>query len=129
MRDFRTPESWEETNYKRVADAIVRATPDHEDQVQLAAIGSFESGFYTQALGKLGEVGVWQLMPQKGHPIPRSLVGQAREALRRWKEQGRCGYTGETNRRDGTCPLADHRYLRAFLWSYKHPFESTLAAK
>lgn len=108
------------TEYRAVAEAIVQATPDPEDEVQLAAIASLESGYATNARGRLGEIGAWQLMPWR--PVPRTLAGQAKEALWRWKAQGRCGYTGEAGRKDGKCPLADNRYLRALLYSREHPF-------
>jgi hypothetical protein len=109
--------------YTEVAKAIVEATPNPEDEIQLASIGSFESGYATHAWSKdgLGCYGVWQICPFPRLPIPRTLTGQAREALRRWNI-GRCFYTGEANRRDGRCPLADERYFRALDYSRKHPF-------
>ena len=112
------PRDWQRHDYDLIAQAIVDATPDPEDEIQLAAIASYESRFAVHAVGKLHEQGPWQLLGR----VPPTLTGQAKEALRRWKTQGRCSYTGEANRADGKCPLADHRYLRARLWSYQHPF-------
>jgi hypothetical protein len=111
--------------YRAVAEAIVTGAPDPTgiDEVQLASIGSFESGYATHAWSKdgLGCYGVWQICPFPRLPIPRTLTGQAREALRRWNI-GRCFYTGEANRRDGRCPLADERYFRALDYVTAHPF-------
>jgi hypothetical protein len=113
---------WRAAEYHKVAEAIVDATPDPEEEIQLAAIGSLESGYSVSARGKLGEIGVWQHLPMKGFPVPKSLVGQAKLAVYKWFKMGRCSYTGESNRADHKCPLADNRYLRAFDYSRTHPF-------
>lgn len=110
------------TRYVLIADAIVHATNDPEDAVQLASITSFESRFAIEATGKRGERGPWQLMA----PAPVALRDQAKEALRRWKVQGACGYTGEATVQNQTdlskCPLARHRIERAQRWLDAHPF-------
>jgi hypothetical protein len=123
-----------QSQYADVAEALVTGTDESpDDALQLAAIGSFESGYSTGAVGRLGEIGFLQIRPfydgplscspWSAHPNTKcSLVQQVRIGLYRWKNQGRCGYTGETNRADRTCPLADHRYLRAFDYAYRHPF-------
>jgi hypothetical protein len=85
----------------------------------LASIGSFESGFSPHAVGKLGEVGVWQLMK----PAPDGLNAQAKEALRRIEVAGMCSYTGEAANPRSKCPLAQHRIERAKRWMAEHPFE------
>jgi hypothetical protein len=95
-----------------IADAS-EATPlprktVHETASQLIQIGHLESGFAIHAVGKMGELGVWQLMP----PAPLRLREQATEALRRWRVQGPEGYTGEGR---CPCPLADHRRFGAAL--------------
>jgi hypothetical protein len=105
--------------YVRVAVAIARASDGVDDASLLASIGSFESQYHPKARGKLGELGVWQLMP----PAPADIDAQAVEALRRWKRQGGCGYTGEAANPKSTCPLARHREDRAKQWVSTHPFE------
>jgi Transglycosylase SLT domain len=104
--------------YVRIAHAITAATSDPEEAALLAAIGSLESGYSPTAVGKLGEVGVWQLMP----PAPSTLVLQAKEALRRIHAQGMCGYTGEAADPHSKCPLAHNRLARASNWVEAHPF-------
>lgn len=106
-------------DYKVVAEAVVGATEDPEEALELASVSSYESGFCTRARNpRSGAKGAFQLL---GGRIPQTVSGQAKEALRRWREQGRCGYTGEA-RTAPVCPLADERYYRAFMWSYRHPF-------
>ncbi len=109
--------------YVRIATAIARATNSPFMGTLLASIGSFESGFRPQAVGKLGEVGVWQLLgPPLGAPVPKGLDAQAKEALRRIEAQGMCGYTGEAANPRSECPLAQHRLDRAKQWMADHPF-------
>jgi hypothetical protein len=78
-----------------------------ETAAQIVAIGYYESGFVTSAVGKRGEVGWLQLMP----PAPAHLRAQVGEAIRRLRVQGLVGYTGEANY--VTHPLADHRREKA----------------
>jgi hypothetical protein len=120
MFAFARPAPYQREAYVAIASAIVASTDDEESWIELASIGGYESGYAIHAWSRDGRgcYGVWQLCA----PVPKALPQQAREALRRWREQGRCGYTGEANRRDGRCPLADERYLRARLWLYEHPF-------
>jgi hypothetical protein len=106
--------------YVRIAYAITEASSDPDDVALLASIGSLESGFSPSAVGKLGEVGVWQLMP----PAPKGLVAQAKEALRRIRVQGMAGYTGEAADPKSGCPLAHNRLGRAHAWVVDHPFVS-----
>jgi hypothetical protein len=119
MMSWIPPHPSQLAEYRQIAEAIVDATDDPEDEIQLASIASYESRFSIRARGKLGEVGAFQLLGR----APRTVRGQAVEALRRWKQQGRCGYTGEASKAPD-CPLATRRYLRAFEWSYAHPFVS-----
>lgn len=79
-----------------------------ETAAQFTAIPYYESGFAIHAVGKLGEVGPFQLMPPN---VPKTLRAQAKEAIRRWRVQGPCGYTGEANAKH--CPLAEHRIAKA----------------
>ena len=117
------------TEYVMVADAIVHASDDPLDTILLASITSFESRFAIHAVGKLHEQGPWQLMPTASKPnggIPLTLRGQAKEALRRWREQGPCSYTGEAKRWHQPiieCPLALHRLERANTWAKNHPYD------
>ena len=111
--------------YGQVARAISAATQDPDDASLLAKIGGGETGYDTEAVGDLGEIGVWQLMP----PQPcakRDLPCQAKEALRRAKEQGMCGYTGEDWR--GDCPIAREYLAGAAVWVALHPFPGTAPA-
>lgn len=109
--------------YVRIATAITRATDSPFMAVLLASIGSFESGFRPQAVGKMGEVGIWQLMgPPLGAPVPKGLDAQAREAIRRVETQGMCGFTGEAANPRSKCPLAQHRIDQAREWIREHPF-------
>ncbi len=78
--------------YAAVAWVIAHEAQTADDATVLIAIGFYESGYSPQAVGKMGEIGVWQLMPPR---VPPTLRGQAREALRRWHTQGPCGYAGE----------------------------------
>ena len=114
------PPRGRDAEYQQIAKAIAEATDDPEDAIQLASIASFESRFAVNALGRQGERGPWQIKQFPGAPVPKSLVRQARMALERWKI-GRCLYTGEMHTAP-SCPLADHRYLRAFDYSAQHPF-------
>lgn len=82
--------------YAAIAWVIAHEARTPDDAAVLAAIGFYESGYSPQAVGKMGEIGVWQLMgPPYAATPPKTLRGQAREALRRWHEQGPCGYAGE----------------------------------
>jgi hypothetical protein len=54
------PRDWQRHDYDLIAQAIVDATPDPEDEIQLAAIASYESRFAVHAVGKLHEQGPWQ---------------------------------------------------------------------
>jgi hypothetical protein len=87
-----------------IAKVTADASASREDAGLLVAIGYFESGFVIRARGRMGELGPWQLMP----PAPAKLREQAKEALRRWKVLGPCGYAGE---RAPDCPLGYHRRL------------------
>jgi hypothetical protein len=151
MTAWMPPAHWQQASYRTIADAIARgADDDPDDAVQLAAIGSFESGYRENAVGKRGERGVFQLLsfPERKascapwaenpgrwthpqHKLPElgpcTLVEQARIALYRWKVMGRCSFTGEASTAPA-CPLADHRYLRAFDWVRTHPFTPPPAA-
>src|SRR5208282_6601363 len=108
---------------EHVAVAIVRATRDREhapqDALWLASVGALEGSYRIGARGKLGEIGPWQLLPPPlGRAVPKSLEGQAREALARWKELGPCGFTGEGRGKTlDACPLAFHRVRRALAWA------------
>jgi len=122
--------------YRVVATAISRATPSPSDAADLASVASYESGYDVRAVGRKGEVGAWQLMPpvacesvrRDGANAQRAVDCQAREALRRWKEQAPCGYTGEMGRTWASaeatdCPMARRRMNRATAWVAQHPFE------
>ena len=113
--------------YVRIAAAMARASDgSFRRATLLASIGSYESGYRGDRLGKLGEVGVWQLLPPPlGAPVPKGLDAQAREALRRWDVQGPCGYTGESATPKSACPLARHRIERADNWIATHPPSDT----
>jgi hypothetical protein len=123
---------WQTLDYQIIAEAsVTAASEDPEDAIQLVAIASFESRFAVTAHGKLGEIGAFQLRPfftkpascapWSEHPMTTCTpTEQARMALYRWKTMGRCSYTGEAPASE--CPFADHRYLRAFDYSYAHPF-------
>ena len=112
---------------ERIAQAITRVTWKHEhattEALWLASVGAFEGSYRVAARGRMGEVGVWQLMPPPlGRAVPKDLEGQAREALARWKELGPCGYTGEGRGKAlDACPLAFHRVRRALAWAEEHP--------
>lgn len=97
--------------YVILAVVISETTPEPEDQTLLVSIAWFESGFSIHAVGRAGEVGPFQLMGPPAAPKPPTTVrGQAKEALRRWKTQGPCGYAGEYAPH---CPLGRNRALRA----------------
>ena len=133
---------------QQIAKAIVVASLDENDALWLASVASFEGSYRIGARGKLGEIGPWQLMPPpRARAVPRDLVGQAREALARWRLLGPCGYTGEPTawglkkaRRPGAgpeddleglaknCPLAFHRLMRAKAWRAAHPFNPFTAS-
>jgi hypothetical protein len=92
----------------------------------LVSIAFYESGFVVDAKGPVtasgtGAYGPWQLMP----PVPLTLEGQAKEALRRWETQGPQGYTGETHCPWYGCPLAVDRHLRGLILesAYSDQFE------
>jgi hypothetical protein len=92
------------SEFSRISHTIVRATPDSFERGLLTAVGRFEGGFTINKVGTRGEIGTWQLMPLKGHHVPRDLDGQAQEALHRMHvsialcgdltayTSGRCGY-------------------------------------
>jgi hypothetical protein len=98
-----------------VAVVIAEESETDADRAALVAIGWYESGYVIRARGKLGEVGVWQLMP----PAPVRLRDQAREAIARLHRQGWTGYTGEGGR--CPCPLAEHRRGLAERLLEEHP--------
>ena len=112
------------------ADAS-QATPlPHRTAKQTAAtltsIDFFESGFSPHAVGKLGEVGPWQLLGPgpacpNCPPVPKHLRGQVGEAIRRWRVQGPCGYTGEKllELAGKPCPKAQRRIAKA-TWLIDH---------
>lgn len=105
--------------YEEIALAIVEATSDADDALDLVAFGRMEGSFVRRACGKLGEVGVWQLMPPQ--PCAIEDVGcQAKEALRRLREQGACGYAGEDWR--GDCPKGRRRRNLATVYRALHPW-------
>jgi len=125
----------------RVAELkeIAIATADASESVQLCGRtavqtaawltneGHLESGWSKAARGKQNEVGVWQLMPPPlGAPVPAGLEAQAREAIRRWNEQGANVFTGEGRCRElatfGICPLALNRELGGELYLVGHPY-------
>ena len=110
--------------YVAIASAIDSATDDPDEAALLASIAYYETGrtfnASPQLKGKAGERGPWQLMPWS--PVPKTLDGQAKEALSRWKLQGPCGYTGEARNAKSVCPLAHHRMDRAASWAAQHPF-------
>ncbi len=112
----------------QIALAIVQVSLDENDALLLASLGFFEGSYRIHARGKLGEIGPWQLRPPPyGRSVPKDLVGQAREALYRWRVLGPCGYTGESARGPSNgvkgCPLAEHRLKRAENWRATHPFD------
>ena len=88
----------------------------------LTGVGMYESGWREDAKGRAGEVGVWQLLGG----APKDLTAQAREAIRRWNEQGPNGYTGEGYVRRwefGIAPLAMHREMWGALYVASHPYD------
>jgi hypothetical protein len=107
---------------ERIDAAIVSVARDVDEALWLASVGAFEGSYRVRARGKLGEIGPWQLLPPPlGRAVPADLVGQAREALARWRELGPCGYTGEgRGKRLDQCPLARHRLERAIAWAKNH---------
>jgi hypothetical protein len=65
----------------RIASATCEAcNDDTHESVTLTSIASYESGFRIHALGRLGEIGPWQLRYLSSKT---SLNRQAREALHR----------------------------------------------
>ena len=130
MTSWIPPRASQRAEYDAIAHAIVAATQDPDDAIQLAALASYESRFDTHARNRRsGARGAWQLLGRSRHDYRTgrngTLVEQAREALRRW-HLGMCLYTGET-RRAPDCPLASERYARALQWLYAHPFPVEIA--
>ncbi len=112
-----------------IGSAIVIASDyDENDALLLASLAYYEGSYRIHALGKLGEIGPWQLRPPPaGRSVPSGLVAQAKEALYRWNLLGPCGYTGEGSKGPSNgvkgCPLAEHRLKRATDWRATHPYE------
>jgi hypothetical protein len=113
-------------SYVRIASAIDRATTDPREALLLASIAGFESGYSEHAVGAHKEQGPWQLDPIS--PVPKDLVGQAAEALRRVRwSYATCGtLAGYTS---GSCSRglreARHREDRATQYLAAHPFVPT----
>jgi GNAT superfamily N-acetyltransferase len=127
---------WRRANLREIAVAIadaslvVQTTECDGDAACTAAWltneSHLESNWDKNALGRSGEIGAFQLMPPpRGRAVPKTLEGQAEEAVRRWNLQGPNGFTGERwpcAREFGICPLALNRQLGGALYFASHPF-------
>lgn len=60
--------------YTMIAHEICRTDASSFETALLVAIGNYESGFVPTARGKLGELGVWQIMPSNGSPTAETAL-------------------------------------------------------